>query len=146
MTRHVRWIVVALLVAGCGTGGPATPSATAVPASAPASGATFQLQHAPANMGCDSIGVDYREVTFHIDPAADDPVIATADTGRDLSTFWSAGFQGSATDKTVSDPGGAVVVTDGQVLLIPEGAYPRLGGYFVCLAPDALYILLDDPA
>ncbi len=96
-------------------------------------------------MGCDTIGVDYREVTFHVDPGTTDPVTAFADTGRVLRTFWSAGFQGSAADQAVLDPAGVVVATDGEVLTVPPNAYPRLHGYFVCLAPDALYILSSEP-
>jgi hypothetical protein len=38
------------------------------------------------------------------------------------------------------------VVTDGQVLEKPAAAYPRLAGYFVCLAPDRIYVLLADPS
>ena len=167
MTRHIRWIVVAVLVAGCGTSGTATPSASAVSASAPAasapaasapaasapaasapvaSGAEIQLQPAPANLGCDTMAVDYREVTFQIDPAAAEQVTALANTGTVLHTFWAAGFSGgSAADKTVLDPTGAVVATNGDKLAIPEGAFPRLNGYFVCPSPDALYILATDP-
>ena len=146
MTRTIRWIAVALLVAGCAAGAPATPSTTAVPASAPASGAEIALQPAPANMGCDTIGVDYREVTFQIDPAAAEQVTALASTGSVLHTFWATGFRGgSAADKTVLDPTGAVVATNGEKLAIPAGAFPRLKGYFVCPSPDALYILAADP-
>ena len=157
MTRHIRLIAVAMLVAGCGTSAPATPPASAPPdsappesvppASAPApSGAEIQLQPAPANMGCDTIGIDYREVTFQIDPAAAEQVTALASTGTVLHTFWAAGFRGgSADDKTVLDPTGAVVATDGDKLAIPAGAFPRLNGYFVCPSPDALYILAADP-
>jgi hypothetical protein len=147
MTRGIRWIVVALFVAGCAAGAPATPSASAVPASAPAaSGGEIVLQPAPANLGCDTIGVDYREVTFQIDPAAAEQVTALASTGTILRTFWAAGFRGgSAVDKTVLDPTGAVVVTDGEKLAIPAAAFPRLKGYFVCPSPDALYILAADP-
>jgi hypothetical protein len=114
-----------------------------------ASGATIQLNQAPADLGCDTIGVDYREVTFQIetDLVGADQVTALANTGTVLRTFWSPGFQGgSATEKVVLDPAGAVVVTDAEVLAIPEGAFPRLNGYFVCPSPDALYILAEDPA
>jgi hypothetical protein len=91
--------------------------------------------------------VDYREVTFRIDPAATDQVTALADMGTVLRTFWSAGFRGgSAAEKAVFDPAGAAVVTDGEVLAIPQGAFPRLHGYFVCPSPDALYVLIADPA
>ena len=145
MTRHVRWVAVALLVAGCGTAGP---SMSPSPASSPiASGNEIQLQPAPANLGCDTIGVDYREVTFQINPAAAEQVTALTDTGTVLQTFWSAEFDGgSATERVVLDPAGEVVATDGEVLAIPEGAFPRLHGYFVCPSPDALYVLIADPA
>ena len=148
MTRPIRWIVVALFVAGCGAGAPAAPSASAVPASAPAaSGAQIVLQTAPGDMGCDTIGVDYREVTFKIDPAAAEQVTALASTGTVLHTFWAAGFRGgSAADKTVLDPTGAVVVTDGERLAIPQGAFPSLKGFFVCPSPDALYIFAAEPS
>ena len=152
MSRHIRWMAVALLVAACGSNAPATPFGTAPPPSEPpapapaGSGAAIQLQQAPANLGCDTIGVDYREVAFKIDPAATEPVTALADTGLVLHTFWAAGFRGgTAEDKVVFDPTGAVVVTDGDKLAIPEGAFPRLQGYFVCPSPDALYILATDP-
>ena len=148
MTRHIRWIAVAVFVAGCAAGAPAAPSASAVPASAPAaSGAEIVLQVAPGDLGCDTIGVDYREVTFQIDPAAAEQVTALASTGAVLHTFWAAGFRGgSAADKTVLDPTGAVVVTDGERLAIPQGAFPSLKGYFVCPSPDALYILVAEPS
>jgi hypothetical protein len=111
-----------------------------------ASGTGIQLQPAPANLGCDTIGVDYREVTFQIDAAAEEQVTALANTSTVLHTFWSAGFRGGpAADKTVLDPTGAVVATNGDKLAIPEGAFPRLKGYFVCPSPDALYILETDP-
>jgi len=161
MVRQIRWMALAVLVAGCGsattTSAPASaPPASAPPASAPASappasapaasGAAIQLQLAPANLGCDTIGVDYREVTFKNDPAATEQVTALADTGLVLHTFWGAGFTGgTADDKVVFDPTGAVVVTDGDMLAIPQGAFPRLNGYFVCPSTDALYILAADP-
>jgi hypothetical protein len=144
-------MVVALLVAACGSAAPTTAPASAPvsapPASAPAgSGAVIQLQPAPADLGCDTIGVDYREVTFKIDPAAAEPVTAEANTGLDLHTFWAAGFRGGTADnKVVFDPSGAVVVTDGDKLTIPEDAFPRLQGYFVCPGTEALYILATDP-
>ena len=152
MVRHIRWIVLAVLVAACGSATPTSapasePPASSPPASAPAaSGAAIQLQPAPANLGCDTIGVDYREVTFQIDPSAAEQVTALANTGLVLHTFWAAGFTGgTADDKVVFDPTGAVVVTDGDMLAIPQGAFPRLQGYFVCPSPDALYILAADP-
>ena len=152
MSRHIRWMAVALLVAACGSTTPATPFGTAPPPSEPpasvpaGSGAEIQLQLAPADLGCDTIGVDYREVTFQIDPGSTTQVTALANTGLVLQTFWAAGFRGGTVDdKVVFDPTGAVVVTAGDKLVIPQGAFPRLKGYFVCPAPEALYILAADP-
>jgi hypothetical protein len=143
MIRLARSIALAALVAGCGS---ATPT-TSPGSPAAASGAPIQLNQAPADLGCDTIGVDYRQVTFRIDPAEAEQVAALTDTATVLRTFWSAGFQGgSATDKVVRDATGAVVATDGETLAIPAGAFPRLHGYFVCPSPDALYILAEDPA
>ena len=119
-----------------------------MPASASvAPGAVIQLRQAPDNMACDTIGVDYRQVTFRIDPAAAEQVSALADTGAALRTFWSADFRGGpGGDRVVLDAAGAVVAGDGEVLVInPPDARPRLHGHFVCPAPDALYILAEDP-
>jgi hypothetical protein len=145
-------MALSVLVAACGSATPTSAPASAPPASTPpasapaASGAAIQLEQAPANLGCDTIGVDYREVTFKIDPAATEQVTALANTGLVLHTFWAAGFRGgTADDKVVFDPTGAVVVTDGDRLAIPQGAFPRLQGYFVCPSPDALYVLAEDP-
>ena len=77
MRRHIGWIVLGVLVAGCGSATPPTPTSPAV-----ASGAAIQLNQAPADLGCDTIGVDYREVTFRIDPAEAEQVAALADTGQ----------------------------------------------------------------
>ena len=142
MIRLAGSIVLSALVAGCGSAAPTTsPASPAAP-----SGAMIQLNQAPADLGCDTIGVDYREVTFQIDPAETEQVGALADTGMVLRTFWSAGFTGGpAGQNVVLDSAGAVVATDGEVLAIPEGAFPRLHGYFVCPSTDALYILAEDP-
>lgn len=101
MIRLIRSIAIGAVVAACGQPTPTTwPESPAV-----SPGSAIQLRQAPDNLGCDTIGVDYREVTFQIDPAAADPVTAVADTGTALRTFWSVGFQGSATEKAVLDPG-----------------------------------------
>jgi hypothetical protein len=129
----------------------ATATAGAPTSSAPASGATsgstIDLHEAPANLGCDTIGVDYKSMTFHIDPAASEQVAATTDTGVTLVTYWSVGFvPGTDSERVIRDPAGKVVVTDGEVLQVPPAAYPRLAGYFVCLGTDKIYVLLNDPS
>jgi hypothetical protein len=138
MIRQVRSIAMAALVVACGS---------ATPTTAPASpNALIQLRQAPADLGCDAMGVPYREVTFVIDPTAPEQVSALADTGAVLRTFWAAEFRGGpAAEKAVVGPAGTVVAVDGEVLAIPPAAWPRLHGYFVCPSSDALYILAADP-
>jgi hypothetical protein len=146
--------LTALILVACGTSQPATttaPSAapsTAAPSAAPSGSATgsLALHPVPAGLGCDAMPADYRNVTFQIDPTAEEPVTAQTDTGKSLQTFWSAEFQGSADERVIKDPTGQVVATNGETLAIPEGAFPRLHGYFVCPSANALYVLIQDPA
>ena len=142
-------MAVAVLAAACAS--PAAPSANPPSVQSPgpsqsAAAGTITLRVAPADLGCDAMPVEYRRVTFQIDPAAEEPVVAQSDTGKSLPTFWSAGFAGSAEALAVTDPSGQVVAADGETLEIAEGALPRLHGYFVCPSTDALYVLLQDPS
>lgn len=145
--------ILAIAVAGCGpsmgkSSDPpdASSSSSPPPITATADAGAFVLRRAPDDLGCDAIGLDYRSVTFHIDPAAAEHVSAVTDQGKPLLTFWSDGFvPGTAEERVIRDPSGAVVVSDGEVLAIPAAAWPRLHGYFVCAGPDALYVLLADP-
>jgi hypothetical protein len=156
MTRgRVTSLILCMSLVACTSGAPTqsadAPAGTSAPSgtSAPpvSSATTVVLHEAPANLGCDAIGIDYTSMTFHIDPAAAEQVSAETDTGVTLVTYWAAGFEpGSDTERLVRDPAGKTVVTDGDVLQVPPAAYPRLGGYFVCLAPDKLYVLLADPS
>ena len=148
---RARWIAVLYLgavVTACGgaTAPSASPSVPATPAVA-SGAAGMVLQLAPADLGCDAMGVPYRSVMIKIEPAAADSVTAVTDLGATLRTFWSLGFVGGPPDDpVVRDPAGQVVATDGERLEIPEGAWPRLHGYFVCPSTNALYVLLEDPA
>jgi hypothetical protein len=143
--RSIAILVIAAAVAGCiGAGTPSAAPPDAAPSSPVASGAGLVLQPAPANLGCDTMAVPYRSVTFKIDPSAADQVTASTDQGGTLRTFWSVGFVGRAAE--VQDPRGQVVARDGDVLQIPQDAFPRLKGYFVCPSTDALYVLLQDPS
>ncbi len=167
MTRQfISVLVLAWPLLACTSGAPAlssaptvaspveTPSAAPSAASAspttatpPSGTTTIVLNEAPANLGCDTIGIDYKSMTFRIDPAAAEQVSAVTDTGVALSTYWSTGFMpGTDAERLVRDPNGKVVVSDGDVLQVPPAAYPRLAGYFVCLGPDKLYVLLADPS
>lgn len=168
-SRSVAILVIAGALAGVVAGciGASTPSAapsvaapsdapsavpsdapSAVPSDAPSAppstGAGVTLQPAPANLGCDTVAPQYSSVTFHIDATVSPDVTATTNGGATLKTFWSEGFVGGVSD--VQDPSGQVVVMDGDVLDMPQGAFPRLKGYFVCPSADALYVLLQDPS
>jgi hypothetical protein len=148
-------LLLAVIVAGmtilaaCGDTA-ATVSPELSPVASPAESApvgTIQLNVAPANLGCDAMGVPYRSLTISVDPAATDQVTALSDDNAPLKTFWSAGFVGGPLDDpAVLDPDGNVVARDGEVVVIPDGQWPRLHGYFVCPSPDAIYVLLTDPA
>jgi hypothetical protein len=129
------------------SGSPVATATVSASTSGAPSGGTIELHEAPANLGCDTIGVHYRSMTFHIDPAAAEQVSATTDTGVTLVTYWSVGFvPGTDSERFVRDPAGKVVVTDGDVLQVPPAAYPRLAGYFVCLGTNKIYVLLNDPS
>jgi hypothetical protein len=143
--RHGLFLIAALMVLACSQA-PATPSAQP---SAPAAAAPV-LRPAPANLGCDAMGVSYRSARIEIDGAAADPVTAVTDDGKSLRTYWSQGFSlglanDAVADWVVRDPAGQVIAGDGETVDIPEGAWPRLHGYFVCPSTDSLYILLQDP-
>ena len=141
MTAHRILLVVASLALSACAGGSASPTvkpAASTTATAGASPATIVLHETPDNLGCDSIGIDYKTMTFHIDPAAAEPVSAMTDTGVRLVTYWPAGFIGGA---AVRDAAGTVVVSDGDVL---QAGQP-LHGYPVCLAPTSIYVMLARP-
>jgi hypothetical protein len=134
-------IAGAIGLAGCG-GWASYPD----PTGPVAQGKAIELSHAPENLGCDAIGAPYRSVTFVIDPAAGQDVTVETDIGSTLATAWQSGFVGGpATDRTVLDLSGAVVARDGEVLEIPDDAWPNLHGYFVCPSQSVLYVL-NEPA
>lgn len=88
----------------------------------------------------------YKAATIRIDPTAVDPVWGETDTGARLDVFWAKGFvAGTSADPTIVDPTRQVVARDGEKIVVPEGAWPRLHGHFVCPGPSALYVLLQDP-
>jgi hypothetical protein len=99
-------------------------------------------------IGCDAIGVNYKSATINIDAATDPNVWAGTDTASPgkIAVKWTDGF--TATDGpeiVIRGPKGEEVARDGTVIDVPAGAYPRLAGYFVCLAPEAIYVLETDP-
>jgi hypothetical protein len=150
MEMHVRrflgLLLVAIAVAACGAAASPSPSAPSPSALSPSPDG-FGLRPAPADLGCDAIRPPYDEVTFRIDPSAEDAVTAVTDTGTVLKTYWSSGFRGGTTaDPVVRDAAGQVVVRDGDVMVIPEAEWPSVAGYFVCPSTDAVYVLERGPA
>jgi hypothetical protein len=82
----------------------------------------------------------YRTLTFHIDPEAAEQVWAVSDTGALIETYWLPGFE-AGRRRNASVPAGEIVVSDGDVVPVPQGANLRIQGYLVCLRPDRLYVL-----
>ncbi|MEK6721673.1 MAG: hypothetical protein AABZ33_13550 [Chloroflexota bacterium] len=81
-------------------------------------------------------------LTFRIDSAADEDVVAVTANGTEYHVWWSEGFRGGTTsDPVVRDPTGRVVARDGEVLR----GY-TLHGYSVCATGDSIYVLLAGPA
>lgn len=149
-------LVGSLTLVGCGPGGPfghAGPSVASAPPSierTASGGDPFGLRRAPADLACDAIGVSYGRARIIIDGNAPDPVTAETDDGHMLHTYWSEGFSlglapNAVADWEIRDPFGVKVAGVGEVLDIPDGAWPRLHGYFVCPTADALYVLSKDP-
>ena len=138
--------VIAITLGACSGG--STPAPTATPGSSPtpAPGALV-LDRAPDTTACDSIGIDYTSLTFHIDPSASPQIWADANTGVSLTVRWDSSFEaGTGAEPTVIDASGAVVLEDGDTLDVPAGAYPELKGHFVCTGPTGLIILDEAPS
>lgn len=162
MTYSIRTLIgilaLGVIVVGCSSAtapsaSPAVaPSASAAP-SQPASTAPSPLASASGivlertgPIGCDSIGVDYTSATIKIDAASDPNVWAVTEVGKKLAAKWTDGF--SLTDGSppvIQGPKGEEVARDGTVINVPADSYPRLAGYFVCLAPNTIYVLERDP-
>ena len=141
-----RFVIASFLlgVVALGCSPAASPSLSAAAPSAVASAAGIVLERTES-VGCDTIGIDYTSATIKIDAASDPDVWAETEAGKKLAVNWTAGFTASD-GPVVNGPKGEEVARDGTVIVVPAAAYPRLVGYFVCLAPDALYILETDPS
>jgi hypothetical protein len=133
----VRSLFVTILSAGVVACASATPSAPD-----PTPTATLRLSFAPADAGCPLAGVPDR-ITFRIDPAALDQVVAIRPDGRALHIFWPQGFRGGTLeDPVVRDPNGQIVARDGEVVIDPGRG---IHGHAVCSGSDSLYVLLEGP-
>jgi hypothetical protein len=141
-------VLLGTVLLGCGSSASPSPSVASAPSVAisPAGPpGAFVLDRTPP-IGCDAIGVDYRSATIRIDPASEPDVWAQTDGGKKLAVKWTNGFSASNfSPLAIFGPKGEEVAHDGTKIDVPAAAYPRLAGYFVCLAPDALYVLETDP-
>ena len=151
LRRSISLLLLSFALVACASPGTSTPSPSTPPSADPspsaAASTSIELHRVAGDLGCDTIGIDYTSLTFHIDPAAADQVTALTNKGVALKTYWANGFQpGSDAERVIRDASGQVVVRDGDPLLVPAAAYPRLAGHFVCLSPDAIYVLDADPA
>ncbi len=124
-----------LLVIACvGLAGCASPAPSPSPTEA-----SIQLRFM-ADEFCPGAAVPLP-LTFRIDSAADEDVIAVTANGTRYHVWWSEGFRGGpATDPVVRDPSGQVVAKDGEVLR----GY-TLHGHAVCATGDSIYVLLAGP-
>ena len=138
--------ILAVAAGACVGGASTAPPAT--PGSSPTAPVALVLDRAPDNTACDTIGVDYTSMTFHVDPTASPQIWAVADTGTNLTVRWDSAFEaGTGAEPSVVDGSGAVVLEDGDTLAMPaDGSYPDLGGHFVCTGPTGLIILDQAPA
>ncbi len=160
--RSARTLIIALVVGAivlaCGPAASTAPSAASpqLVTTAPSQASSAASSQLPAGagivlkrtgpIGCDAIGVDYKSATIKIDAASDPDVWAETDTGKKITVAWTDGF--TATDGSppvINGPKGEEVARDGTRIDVPAAAYPRLAGYFVCLGPDAIYVLETDP-
>lgn len=126
--RHVCWVVLFVLLSGCGEDSPPRPAAT------------FALLYGAADDGCPL--VEMSDVTFRIDPYAGEPVMAIDDVGRAFHVRWPRSFvAGTSDDPVVRDPAGFVVARDGQRLIAPRNGSPKLpGGWPVCFGDSSLWV------
>jgi hypothetical protein len=134
-TLGLVWgVVLAVLVCACGQ----TDLPSVAPTPSPA--ATFALVYGPPNQGCPLVAAS--NVTFRIDPSADEPVMAVEDDGTVLHVQWPQGFvAGTKNDPVVRDRTGLVVARDGQRLIAPKQGFPKLpGGWGVCFGDDAIWV------
>jgi hypothetical protein len=141
-------VLLGAVLLGCGSAASASPPVAPAPSAAASpvgAAGGIVLDRTPA-IGCDSIGVDYTSATIRIDPASDPDVWAETAAPKKLAVKWTDGFSATnGSSPMIVGPKGEEVAHNGTKIDVLAAAYPRLAGYFVCLAPDALYVLETDP-
>lgn len=125
-------------------GSPPVPVATGPVPESP-SPAGFALAPLRSDLGCDTIPAPYESFVIRIDPTAAETVWAVADTGVRLRTEWGPSFRGLVgPPATVVDDGG-LSLADGSIVRTPNGAWPVIGGHFVCPSGDMVSIFDEPP-
>lgn len=147
-------VVLGVLAVACSPAASTSPSVSAAAApAAPPSAAQTQPSSAAGivlkrtgPIGCDAIGVDYTSATIKIDAASDPDVWAETNAGKKLAVSWTDGFTATGgSPPVIQGLKGEEVARDGTKIDVPAAATPRLAGYFVCLGPEALFVLETDP-
>jgi hypothetical protein len=142
MAGGVLLALASLCALGCdvstGPASPDRPTRTAI------------LIHLFSGNECPLAGFSSGRMTFRIDPAAADPVVALDPNGSQIRVWWPAGFRGGPSDDlVVRDAGGRIVARDGEVLTVPGAGFPNLHGYGVCSGGDgvgdAIWVQLHTP-
>lgn len=126
------------------SGSPPVPVATA-PVSESPSPAGFVLEPLRSDVGCDTIPAPYESFVFHIDPTAAETVWAIANTGARLRTEWGSSFRGLVGPPPTVVDGRGLSLGDGAIVRTPNGAWPVIGGHFVCPSGEMVSIFDEPP-
>lgn len=121
---------------------PVSVSTTPVPASPSPGG--FALAPLRSDLGCDTIPAPYESFVIHIAPTAAETVWAIADTGVRLRTEWGSSFRGLVGPPATVVDGRGLSLGDGAIVRTPNGAWPVIGGHFVCPS-GAMVSIFDEP-
>jgi hypothetical protein len=102
----------------------------------PATSAPLQLRFLMDERSCPAAAVPLP-LTFRINVAADEDIVAVAANGATLHVSWSREFHGgTALEPVVRDSSGQVVARDGEVI-----ETMTLHGHPVCAGSDEIYVL-----
>ena len=125
-------------------GSPPVPVATAPVGESP-SPAGFALTPLRSDLGCDTIPAPYELFVIHIDPTAAETVWAVANTGVHLTMEWGSTFRGLVGPPASVVDGRGLSLVDGAIVRTPNGAWPVIGGHFVCPSSEMVSIFDEPP-
>lgn len=130
-TALAVWLLC-VVIGGC------APTATATPTPLP-----ITLIRLPPDPVCETSAFNFGTLTFTILPGK--PVTATTDAGKVLSIAWDKEFVGDSDENAIRDATGAIVVRDGEVVVLPETGSPRLHGHYLCIELEYIWVFGPDP-